>query len=85
MRKERASIREKLKAGRMSFREVLNLSEDGSAVASRMRVKHVISAMPGYGLTKTQRLMKELHIAEVTRVKGLGVRQRQALMEVFGC
>lgn len=85
IRKERANVRNDLKSGLMTFGQVLKLADANRQSVSNMRVKQVINSMPGYGFAKTQQLMGDLHIAEGRRVKGLGVRQRQALLEVFGC
>lgn len=84
VRKERAIIRKDLKIGLMTLEQVFKLSDADCQAAANMRVKQVINAMPGYGFSKTQQLMKHLSIADGRRVKGLGDRQRQALMEVFG-
>lgn len=85
VRKERAIIRKDLKIGLMTFEQVLKLADAGCQAAASMRVKQAIGSMPGYGFAKTQQLMRDLHIADGKRVKGLGVRQRAALLEVFGC
>ena len=45
-----------------------------------MRVKQMISALPGYGFKKTQALMHALSIADSKRVGGLGVKQAHALI-----
>ena len=83
VRRERTILRKDLKAGLISFGQVFELSDKDCQAAANMRVKQAISAMPGYGLAKTQMLMRDLHIAESKRIKGLGVRQRAALLEVF--
>lgn len=80
MRKERADLRNQLKSGVLSACDLIDLAERGDKAASGMRVKQMISAMPGYGFRKTQDLMHKLHIAESKRVGGLGVKQAQALI-----
>lgn len=84
VRKERAIIRKDLKIGLMTLEQVFKLSDADCQAAANMRVKQAINSMPGYGFAKTQQLMRSLRISDGKRIKGLGVRQRQALMEVFG-
>lgn len=80
MRKERAELRSQLASGVLTVCDLIDLAERGDKAASGMRVKQMISAMPGYGFKKTQALMHNLHIAESKRVGGLGVNQAQALI-----
>lgn len=85
VRRERAIVRNDLKSGLMTFGQVLKLADADCQAVSNMRVKQVINSMPGYGHAKTQQLMRDLQIADGRRIKGLGVRQRAALLEVLGC
>ena len=50
---------------------------------AKLRVCDVLEAMPAYGPVKAERLMEDLGIASSRRVRGLGVRQRSALLETF--
>ena len=84
VRKERAVIREGLKNGLIGIERVLDLADGGCAAAANMRVSQLISAMPGYALAKTERTMRELRISDRKRIKGLGSKQRAALVRVFG-
>lgn len=81
-RKERAEIREQLKDGKLSLSDVLARSDE--PVIERMRVSALIESLPGYGKAKTAKLMEELEISESRRIKGLGTRQREALLERLG-
>jgi ribosomal protein S13 len=45
-----------------------------------MKVKAVLTSMPGLGKVKSYRLMEELGIAENRRMRGLGSKQREALL-----
>lgn len=80
MRKQRTELRSQLASRVLTVCDLINLAERGDKAASGMRVKQVISAMPGYGFKKTQALMHTLGIAECKRVGGLGVNQAQALI-----
>ena len=77
-RHARAELRENIKNGKVTLEEVLN-SDD--PVASRMKVSNLIESLPGYGKAKTAKIMEELGISATRRVQGLGVRQREQLLE----
>jgi hypothetical protein len=81
-RRIRAELKQMLKAGEVSLREVLDRSSTATALA-KMKVADVLEAMPAYGPVKARRLMEELEIAASRRLQGLGSRQRAALLEVF--
>ena len=79
-RHERAELSDKIKKGEMSLEDVL-YSED--PIASRMKVSALIESLPGYGKAKASKIMDELGISATRRVKGLGARQREQLLEVL--
>ena len=79
-RHARAELRDNIKAGNVTLEEVLD-SDD--PIASRMKVSALIESMPGYGKAKAAKIMDELGISASRRVKGLGARQREQLLEVF--
>ena len=77
----RAELRDKIKRGEVSLQEVLD-SDD--PIAARMKVSALIESLPGYGKAKAAKIMNELGISPSRRVKGLGARQREQLLEVLG-
>ena len=77
-RHERAELREKIKSGKVTLEEVLD-SDD--PFACRMKVSTLIESLPGYGKAKAAKIMDELGISATRRVKGLGARQREQLIE----
>ena len=79
-RHERAELREKIKSGKVTLESVLN-SDD--PIASRMKVSTLIESLPGYGKAKAAKIMDELGISATRRVKGLGARQREQLVEAL--
>ena len=79
-RHERAELRDKIKSGEVSLQEALD-SED--PIASRMKVSTLIESLPGYGKAKAAKIMDELGISPSRRVKGLGARQREQLLEAL--
>lgn len=81
-RRERARVKQQLKAGDTSLTAVLDAVEESEALA-KMRVSEVLEAMPAFGPIKAERLMDDLRIARSRRLRGLGPRQRSALLDVF--
>ena len=79
-RHERAELREKIKSGKVSLAEALD-SDD--PIANRMKVSALIESLPGYGKAKAAKIMDELGISATRRVKGLGARQREQLIEAL--
>lgn len=79
-RHERAELREKLKTGKVTLEEVLD-SDD--PIATRMKVSTLIESLPGYGKAKAAKVMEDLNISPTRRVKGLGARQREQLIETL--
>ena len=81
-RQKRAEYRAKIKAGDMSFAEVMKKSDD--PVIARMKVSTLLESLPGFGKAKAAKIMSELEISESRRVQGLGARQRESLLERLG-
>ena len=82
-RRERAELKEKLKMGSITLRELLDQAGDDDHIG-KMKVLAVIEALPGVGKVKARRTMEEIGIADTRRVRGLGEQQRKALLDSFG-
>jgi len=82
-RRARAELKEKLKMGSITLRELLDRAE-GDDHVGKMKVLAVIEALPGVGKVKARRTMDEIGIADTRRVRGLGEQQRKALLDAFG-
>ena len=82
-RRARADLKVRLKSNGTRLDEVL-ADGDTDAVIAKMRVVAVLEAMPGVGKVRAQRIMERLEISPSRRVRGLGVKQRQALVREFG-
>ena len=80
VRKRRADYREQLKTGALPPEKFLELADEGDQAAAGMRVKAMITALPGYADTRAEKLMRDLRIADSRKVKGLGKNQREALL-----
>ena len=82
-RKTRAELKEKLKKGETDLQQVLKQAEENE-ILGKMKVSALLEALPKVGKVKAQEIMKELEIAPTRRLRGLGDRQRRALLERFG-
>jgi len=82
-RKARAAVKERLKSGELSFREVLELAGRDELVAG-IKVVAILESIPGVGKVTARRTMAEVGIAETRRIRGLGDQQRKALLDAFG-
>jgi S13-like protein len=79
-RRLRAELKEKLKMGTLSLRELIDQG-DRDEIVGKMKVLSVIEALPGVGKVKARRLMEEIGISETRRLQGLGDNQRKKLFE----
>ncbi len=79
-RRQRAELKEKLKMGSLSLKELLNQADSNETIG-KMKVISVLEALPGLGKVKARRLMEEVGISETRRVQGLGVNQKEALLK----
>ena len=78
----RADVREQLKSGEKTLKDIIELKND--PVVGRMRVSTLIETLPGYGKAKAAKVMEELNIAQSRRLRGLGVHQTAALLKRLG-
>ncbi len=81
-RRARAEIKEKLKMGSLTLKELLAQSADDETIG-KMKVVAVLESLPGVGKVKARRTMEEIGISESRRVRGLGDQQRASLLQVF--
>ena len=82
-RRARAEIRSRLKSSGTTLVDVLERGQTDEVVG-RMRVSAVLEALPGVGKARAQKIMERVGIAASRRVRGLGVKQREALASEFG-
>lgn len=81
-RQIRAEIKNRLKHSGATIREVLAEAKTNEAVA-RIKVLDLIQAVPGIGKVTAVEIMERLEIAPSRRIRGLGEKQEQALIEEF--
>lgn len=77
VRRVRYDIKARLKRGELKLADVLEMDE-----AQGMRAVEVIRAVPGVGVKNAERIMSRCGIAPGRRVRGLGIRQRENLLEL---
>ncbi|MEO7126310.1 MAG: integration host factor, actinobacterial type [Nakamurella sp.] len=82
-RRVRAELKERLKKGQTSVKQVLVDAESNEALA-KLKVSALLEALPGVGKVRAAQLMEQFEIAASRRIRGLGDRQRKALLEEFG-
>lgn len=81
-RRARAELKERLKRGGTDLKQVLKDAENDE-ILGKMKVSALLEALPKVGKVKAQEIMTELEIAPTRRLRGLGDRQRKALLEKF--
>ncbi len=81
-RRARAELKERLKRGGTDLKQVLHDAANDEIVG-KMKVSALLEALPKVGKVKAHELMVELEIAPTRRVRGLGERQRKALLAKF--
>lgn len=80
VRRERAELKDHLKSGRMSLKDLLSQADSNETVG-KMKVLSALEALPGTGKVKARRLMEQVGISDSRRLKGLGAKQRESLLE----
>jgi len=81
-RRARAETKELLKTGSMRLSDVFETADSDEMIAG-LKVESLIAALPGTGKIKAKRIMEALEIAPNRRIRGLGKRQREALLDEF--
>jgi hypothetical protein len=80
-RKRRAELKGQLKAERLGLRDIL--SRQGDDIVGKMKVSSVLESLPGVGKVRARRIMERLDISATRRVRGLGAKQKDALLTEF--
>ena len=81
-RRARAELKERLKRGGTTLKDVL-AKADNDEVLGKMKVTALLEALPGVGKVRAQQIIERLEIAPSRRLRGLGDRQRKALLAEF--
>jgi hypothetical protein len=80
-RRKRAVLKGELKSGKLTLKDVLG--RDGDDTVGKMKVSTVLESLPGVGKVRARKLMEKLDISASRRVRGLGAKQRDALLDEF--
>lgn len=80
-RKARAEIKQRLKGGTLTLSQML--TQQGDDNIGKMKVSAVLEALPGVGKVRAKKIMERLEIAPTRRIRGLGEKQKAALLEEF--
>jgi hypothetical protein len=80
-RRKRAEIKGELKSGKRSLQDILQTQGDDTV--GKMKVSTVLESLPGVGKVKARKLMEQLDISATRRIRGLGAKQKGALLAEF--
>jgi hypothetical protein len=80
VRRERAELKDHLKSGRVTLKDLLAQADSNDTVG-KMKVLSALESLPGTGKVKARRLMESIGISETRRLQGLGAKQRESLLE----
>jgi len=80
-RRKRAEIKAELKSGKRSLKDLLERTADDTV--GKMKVSTVLESLPGVGKVRATKIMEKLDISASRRVRGLGAKQRAALLGEF--
>jgi hypothetical protein len=80
-RTKRAALKAELKSGNRTLGDVLAASNDDTV--GKMKVSAVLESLPGVGKVRATKIMEKLDISASRRVRGLGAKQREALLAEF--
>ncbi|HEX9410346.1 MAG TPA: integration host factor, actinobacterial type [Actinomycetota bacterium] len=80
-RRRRAELKGQLKSEKVSLRDVL--ARQGDETVGKMKVSSVLESLPGVGKVRARKIMERLDISSSRRVRGLGAKQKDALLTEF--
>jgi len=81
-RRVRAEVKALLKLNRITLAELFERA-DADDIVAKLKVVSVLESLPGVGKVRARRTMADLEIAENRRLRGVGAKQRAALLEAF--
>ncbi|MDB1920737.1 hypothetical protein [Collinsella aerofaciens] len=80
VRRDRAALKERLKAGEISPAEVLN---DGGNVAAKIRLFAFLKNCPGVGAVGARTLLRALGLSETKTIRSLGPVQKTRILTML--
>ena len=79
VRGERAEVRANLKNGTVTLAQVIATADENDVIA-KMKVFSLLTAVPGVGQARAEKIMTRNGIAGSRRIRGLGANQRAGLL-----
>lgn len=80
-RRKRAELKDQLKRGATSLKDLLGRTDD--EIVGKMKVTTVLESLPGVGRVRAKKIMERLDISESRRMRGLGQKQKDNLLQEF--
>ena len=80
-RRKRAELKDELKRGATSLKDLLGRTQD--EIVGKMKVTTVLESLPGVGRVRAKKIMERLDISESRRMRGLGQKQKDNLLQEF--
>ncbi len=80
-RRKRAVLKGELKSGKRALKDVL--ARQGDDTVGKMKVSTVLESLPGVGKVRARKIMERLEISASRRIRGLGAKQKEALLTEF--
>ena len=80
-RRKRADLKDELKRGVTSLKDLLGRTQD--EIVGKMKVSTVLESLPGVGRVRAKKIMERLEISESRRMRGLGQKQKDNLLQEF--
>ena len=80
-RRKRAEVKDQLKSGRTTLRDLLDRRNDD--VVGKMKVSTVLESLRGVGRVRARKMMERRDISESRRMRGLGAKQKENLLSEF--
>lgn len=77
VRRERAALKERLKAGEIAPADVLN---DNSSIAAKIRLFAFLKNCPGVGAVGARTLLRALGLSETRTIRSLGPVQKARIL-----
>ena len=59
------------------------MARSNDDTVGKMKVSTVLESLPGVGKVRAAKIMEKLDISATRRVRGLGAKQREALLDEF--
>jgi hypothetical protein len=81
-RRARAELKQQLRLGSLTFRELLGRAATDE-VAAKIKVLAVLESLPGLGKVKARRVLDEAGVSDTRRVQGLGEHQKAKLLDLL--